>query len=365
MAYTPGAYHKSLSKPPLASANRYFSFEQSGYKQPRPINRSLVLPYLRKHIAVDTQYSITGKDQDYSLSAFFYDYEDWLGPRAVSRTAMLDATNKARERFIDKMYSVAEVGITVATSRLAIDMITKRAIQLRRGLSYLRRGQLRKFLKEFGIAPLPKHKRTLRTRPKDFSGLWLEYWFGWTPLISDIYAAVDVLQSEFPDDFVFSTGKQTVQFKDTFELYEVQFRKATFTTSCRIQANVKVRNPNLYKANQLGVINPAVVVWDVIPFSFVVDWFIPVGNFLRSLSEFAGLELENAQHYQKLFLAGSCSTFNRKVDGTLLWKTADSIVSMKRNLGIPQYTPRAHIKLPSATRAATAISLLVQLFIKP
>jgi hypothetical protein len=34
----------------------------------------------------------------------------------------------------------------------------------------------------------------------------------------------------------------------------------------------------------LGFTNPLVVAWEVVPWSFVVDWFIPVGRYLEQLS---------------------------------------------------------------------------------
>ncbi len=52
---------------------------------------------------------------------------------------------------------------------------------------------------------------------------------------------------------------------------------------------VTISNPNLYLANNLGLANPAIVVWELIPFSFVVDWFVTVGQFLENGSAWLGL----------------------------------------------------------------------------
>jgi hypothetical protein len=38
------------------------------------------------------------------------------------------------------------------------------------------------------------------------------------------------------------------------------------------------------------LINPLSIGWEVIPYSFVVDWFAPIGNTLSSLTATAGLD---------------------------------------------------------------------------
>jgi hypothetical protein len=41
---------------------------------------------------------------------------------------------------------------------------------------------------------------------------------------------------------------------------------------------------------QTGFTNPLNLVWEVLPYSFVVDWFLPVGAYLEALGSFDGLE---------------------------------------------------------------------------
>lgn len=35
---------------------------------------------------------------------------------------------------------------------------------------------------------------------------------------------------------------------------------------------------------QLGLLNPEIVAWELLPFSFVADWFIPIGSYLEARS---------------------------------------------------------------------------------
>jgi hypothetical protein len=34
---------------------------------------------------------------------------------------------------------------------------------------------------------------------------------------------------------------------------------------------------------RLGLLNPAEVIWELVPFSFVADWFLPIGDYLSAL----------------------------------------------------------------------------------
>jgi hypothetical protein len=36
---------------------------------------------------------------------------------------------------------------------------------------------------------------------------------------------------------------------------------------------------------QMGVLDPLSVAWEVLPFSFVADWFIPIGTYLENLNQ--------------------------------------------------------------------------------
>jgi hypothetical protein len=44
------------------------------------------------------------------------------------------------------------------------------------------------------------------------------------------------------------------------------------------------------EVNQIGLANPLSIAWEVVPFSFVVDWGLPIGNVLEALTATRGLE---------------------------------------------------------------------------
>lgn len=266
--------------------------------------------------------------------------------------------NKAYSKFVSKMHDTVSAGVFAAERKEAASAIVNRVLTLRKAWLALRTGNFKKFLKTLDVPPKKAHRDLVRTRARQASGYWLEYWFGWSPMLQDIFAAVELLDSEYPSGVIRAvSGGRVSQSGSTYQPYEGKIL-------CAIQADVQLINPMLYRANQFGVLNPAVIAWELVPFSFLVDWFLPVGNYLASFSDFAGLELRNGFH-TKVFKGKGSYCYPMQNRGGITQTVADGF-AMQRLIGIP--APKVVFALPerlSVTRAATAISLLVSLFIKP
>lgn len=125
-------------------------------------------------------------------------------------------------------------------------------------------------------------------------------------------------------------------------------------------ADVRVTNPNLLLASRLGLTNPASIAWELVPFSFVVDWFGTVGEFLASWTDFDGLEF--IQPMTTIMWKSSVDDYQKYL---MPWdppvsKTIERF-ELKRTTGIagPSILVRSYKPL-SASRGLTAASLLVQ-----
>lgn len=51
-----------------------------------------------------------------------------------------------------------------------------------------------------------------------------------------------------------------------------------------------VADPSVRTLNALGLANPLLTAWELTPFSFVVDWFMPISDILAYLSSNLGLK---------------------------------------------------------------------------
>jgi hypothetical protein len=44
-------------------------------------------------------------------------------------------------------------------------------------------------------------------------------------------------------------------------------------------------------ANSIGLLNPLTIAWEVLPFSFVVDWFVNIGDCIAEAGAFNGVTI--------------------------------------------------------------------------
>lgn len=201
-----------------------------------------------------------------------------------------------------------------------------------------------------------------KKRISAFGGNFLEYHFGWDPLIKDIGAVMEVLD----DPIAAALGKRrkggathkVVVPNPVTPNFAIGTGSSWRSGVC-IAADVQVTNLNLHLADRMGLLNPMVIAWELVPFSFIADWFGNFGDYLESFTSFSGLTLSNVSTTH--FLEASWTKFYRYYGPYYPMETKKS-VCVKRTLGTsgPILSLRP-LKWPSLTRGLTAASLLAQL----
>lgn len=284
----------------------------------------------------------------------------------VYGSAIKSAQNRSYAKLVDKVHGVrAEMGTTLVESRKAVDMIAKRALWLGKAYKQLRKGNFRGFINTLGMEAKPKHRRTRWTRPKDASGLWLEYWMGWAPTIGDIHNATKVIMRgprgsrPYP---VWAGARESVNFR--FRDQGGEFYTWTGIARVHNGCMVEVTNENLALLGELGMLNPAVIAWNVVPFSFMVDWFGNIGSVLSSYTDFMGYKLTRTwtSRLVRLDYEGHGALPGNP---SITFRARGRMSGLHRDTSIQK--PILQFKRPnglSVTRAATSISLLVSIFTK-
>lgn len=253
----------------------------------------------------------------------------------------------------------ASLGVTLAQYREADRMISGRASQLSRFTKSVVKRDAKGIASSLGIAE-KQVKKVLGTRwgrLGKLSDLWLEFWFGWSPMISDINTAVKVLGKEPP--FKRITGRSKRFISVNSDPFPPMGRRQFYTgyERCSVSVDVRVQNPNTRLAAELGLLNPAIVLYDVIPWSFLLGWISNIDAYLSSWSDFLGLETTNGSTTWTTTISGrddfpstpsSSGTFYAKVKLREVFSTPPR----------PQFALK-DLKF-SPTRGATAISLLGQ-----
>nr|UJQ85383.1 MAG: hypothetical protein 1 [Leviviridae sp.] len=138
----------------------------------------------------------------------------------------------------------------------------------------------------------------ISTSSNVFLDAWLEARYAWRPLILDIQEFSKYLAS--PSGL---TPRRT--FRSFDQVLDDQAIDRTFSSdgySCRFTGNLSVISSvragclteidlGLATYRDLGFFNPAGVLWETIPYSFVVDWFVNVKGFLASTNPNSGIKI--------------------------------------------------------------------------
>lgn len=169
--------------------------------------------------------------------------------------------------------------VFLAEGNQALHMILSAASALDGAYRHAKRGNFAAASKS-----IARYERKQGRGSKTLASNWLEYQYGVKPLLSDVFDAAVTLAklTNFP-------------------------MQQTVTVTRKVPGTIKAASPGLVKANGegfdamkikaiirevnipslIGLQDPASVVWEKLPYSFVVDWFLPIGSYLsaRGLSQ--------------------------------------------------------------------------------
>lgn len=310
------------------------------------------LPYEQHY----TESKTVGKDCN-NIRAGFYAIDG--APVEFYRYAA-DVHNRCYEKFVAKTQAAAaQIGADLAERRQTVDTMEKRLEQLYNAALALKQRRFRHFLYYLNMP-----YQVIRWKKfKTLADIWLEYHFGWAPLFEDVYNSLMVLQSPVPSLIKVKVRTQVrpPRLDLSNELNEWGVEEFVYgTLREQMGARVRVTNPNLWKARSLGVTNPVSIAWEFAKFSFVVDWFIPVSQFINSWDAFLGLDVVDPYTTTTRFYKSDYRAYSKPSNATI--DAYNGIgMSFVRNTYIegPTLSIRPW-KQPSLARAATVISLLIQ-----
>lgn len=128
---------------------------------------------------------------------------------------------------------------------------------------------------------------------------WLEYKYGWTPLLSDVYDQAKALATHMVERSN-AVRYESVKLRDADHREVIvpgpignQTWTATGVREEEQRVSLKVwysiPEEQIRAQDTFGLNNPAVLAWELLPFSFVADWFIPIGSALENLTATNGL----------------------------------------------------------------------------
>lgn len=126
--------------------------------------------------------------------------------------------------------------------------------------------------------------------------LWLEFKFGWMPLLQDIYGAAELLAEFHREKYSVSTvtARHKIELKALASTYPYGSTgktadSSTGTMNGRITFRFRTSTGLFGNTPNMGLAEPHLLAWELLPFSFVADWVLPIGDYLSSLTATQGV----------------------------------------------------------------------------
>lgn len=192
--------------------------------------------------------------------------------------------------------------VAVIEAKDSVRMLAKSAAQLDRALQAAERKRWNSVARILNVSP-----KKLGEHAKNSASGWLQYSFGWLPLIDDMAKAAYHIGSVSSDGSLLMSARATAR-----ESYKSEPKSGSLSTPWSTPAYgsslavdftdeesfddqwkagvwYRLRSESaqaLVKYGVLGLDTP----WQLLPHSYLVDWVIPVGDILRGLSAEVGLE---------------------------------------------------------------------------
>lgn len=209
------------------------------------------------------------------------------GPNGCSTAADLTAMDRLIEQITGTSFAL---NIFLGEAPESLVYLYKRITPILKSIRYFKRGDVIRGFRAIGLKKI-KGKRLVRPNRSDWfvpASWWLEYRYAISPMIMDCN---DIL--EHLDRDLGKPRKVRVKKGSKIELPHVypyvssgswgmSDLKYWPNLKCTQYCTVGCRIMEDFDYIKVDWMNPWTVIWELTPFSFIVDWFCQIGNFLRA-----------------------------------------------------------------------------------
>lgn len=196
---------------------------------------------------------------------------------------------------------------------------------------------------------------------------WLELQYGWLPLLKDVEEGAQFLARllEFPMEKSYTARRKK---KHSYTLTSPSIAELSDRTQAVTHGKLIARLSEIDNFQLSGLNDPLSVGWELTPFSFVADWFIPIGTYLSARAFAGSLQgtfVKTVTHKRYVRIKGFVVNNHPPVSESMAtpdWAYFRRIettrtVSTTLNVPLPEFKRLSEV--PSWKRCANAVALLV------
>lgn len=305
----------------------------------------------------------------------------------------------------------ADLGTTLAEAGKTAKFVAETATRIANSLRALKRFDLGGMSKALGITTTRRQVRRFSRRRREYldminrvplkdrkkfekasethywnfmSQTWLEYSYAWKPLLNDVYslakATAEAMVERGPDVRYVRAKANTeriVAEKPSSPNWRGWINQDTFQSRKYVSMKIgyTVNGGGASFAVAFGLDNPLRVAWELVPFSFVADWFIPIGTALDSLSVSNGLTFyegtKTTRHHQSVVRSvyggnssSNSATYQAVGSGRGVGKSTGFQMNRVHLFSFPSYGFPSFRDPRSLAHGASAIALLQSIFLR-
>lgn len=349
-------------------------------REPATVERVLKSAYVKpKRRPLDTephQYSCSGLDLYDPLVEMRYSDDPGFYPSSF-RAQFSEPTStyswtpnddialiaKLREKIVGSDF---DPGVFLAEAPQALQMIGTAAQKIGKSIEYAYKGNWREAFFQVSATRIPSG---VKKASQDVAASnWLELQYGWTPLLKDAESSAQFLAYMLNATLMkrYSASRRRAEsllFQDPRVVFPSDGNKSH--TRAKIVAYFREdRNVQMALLS-----NPALVVWEKIPYSFVIDWFAPIGTYLDARGVAQNLSGTFVKSEKTLLDASNPYSTGSAVNG---WRYGSGDLSSFRikrwtfgrtvldSLQVPLPTVKSLGSIASWKHTANAVALLTQ-----
>jgi len=224
--------------------------------------------------------------------------KDFLGGNALD---VCDAY--CRGKILSKVKGT-QINVAVATAEAGktMTMVGNAAMNIAAAIGNLRRGDFVSAAGNLGVTARRRAKSRFtrawaRNKAQAVASGWLGLQYGWGPLLDDVYGGINEINDIGANQGIVLNSTSKAGREVPYRFYRPWTESFGWSVVQTGSTTVGVRYGVTYKRMlgapqdlpRLGITNPAVVAWELVPYSFVVDWFLPIGKFLENLDATLGV----------------------------------------------------------------------------
>lgn len=225
----------------------------------------------------------------------------------LQQAARISCRNKMTGASMNAAASLAELKQAVNGTVERIWSIVEALIKLKR------RDYVGAYRALTGKSPLKATKAVRRLKERlgasrhDPAAWWLEWLYHWRPILSDIWSLTEIIKDGLrKPDLLFSETSTKSKSHDPRLLFTTPKTDAIIGSTGKVTESVrctmwgKIHWTMAASLRAWGFNNPQLVLWELVPFSFVVDWLLPIGQWLESINALAGVSFVDCHEVHRL-----------------------------------------------------------------